>query len=153
MNEGNNSKNNKNLTPSFDTDATTAAQMPVPAHSVGPRDDFNVADCVAQIISNIVGGDTIDMVQPANQNANPERRRRGRPPGGRGRGQRGTTQPRRQAQGRSGTDSSERRINVRPHPNTAPTYLSDVQRQYLMREVSPGPLRVYPDTCGVTRHN
>ena len=88
--------NNLNDVP--DTDATTAAQGPVPAHSVGPRDDINVADWVAQIISKVVGGDTTDVVQPANQTAIPEMRPRGRPPGGRGRGQRGTTQPRRQTQ-------------------------------------------------------
>lgn len=105
--------NNLNDVP--DTDATTAAQGPVPAHSVGPRDDINVADWVAQIISKVVGGDTTDVVQPANQTAIPEMRPRGRPPGGRGRGQRGTTQPRRQTQRRNGTDSSERRINVREH--------------------------------------
>ena len=45
--------NNLNDVP--DTDATTAAQGPVPAHSVGPRDDINVADWVAQIISKVVG--------------------------------------------------------------------------------------------------
>ena len=104
-----------------------------------------------EIISRVVEGDTIIDAQPADQNANSERRPRGRPRGGRGRGQRGAAQPHRPPQRRNGADSSERRINVRSHPDTAPTYLSDLQRQKFMREVSPWALRVYPDTCRVPR--
>lgn len=129
------SPNNLNDVPDPHVDAT--AQGPVAARSVGPRDDINVADWVAQIISNIVWGDMTDAEQAANQNANPERPRRGRPPGGRGRGLRGGTQPRRSTQRRNGADSSERQINVRPHPDAAPTYLTDLQRQVLLDEVSP----------------
>jgi len=126
------SPDNLNDVPDPDVDAT--AEGPVAARSDGPRDDINVADWVAQIISNIVGGDTTDAEQAANQNANPERPRRGRPPGGQGRGPRGGTQPRRPTQQRNGADSSERRINVRSHPDTAPTYLTDLQRQNLLQE-------------------
>ena len=142
-------QNNLNDVP--DPDVGASAGGPVPARSVGPRNDLNVADWVAQIISRVVEGDTINEAQPADQNANPERRPRGRPPGGRGRGQRGAAQPRRATQRRNGTDSSERRINVRSHPNTAPTYLSDLQRRDYMQEVSPWALRVCPDTCRVPR--
>ena len=142
-------QNNLNDVP--DPDVVVGVGGPVPARSVGPCNDINVADWVAEIISRVVEGDTIIDAQPADQNANSERRPRGRPRGGRGRGQRGAARPRRPPQRRNGADSSERRINVRSHPDTAPTYLSDLQRQKLMREVSPWALRVYPDTCRVPR--
>ncbi len=142
-------QNNLNDVP--DPDVGVGVGGPVPARSVGPRNDINVADWVAEIISRVVEGDTINEAQSADQNANPERRPRGRPRGGRGRGQRGAARPRRPPQRRNGADSSERRINVRSHPDTAPTYLSDLQRQNLLREVSPWALRVCPDTCRVPR--
>mmetsp|Transcript_12204 Transcript_12204/g.51342 ORF Transcript_12204/g.51342 Transcript_12204/m.51342 type:complete len:213 (+) Transcript_12204:803-1441(+) len=125
-------QNNLNDVP--DPDVGVGVGGPVPARSVGPRNDINVADWVAEIISRVVEGDTINEAQSADQNANPERRPRGRPRGGRGRGQRGAARPRRPPQRRNGADSSERRINVRSHPDTAPTYLSDLQRQNLLRE-------------------